>query len=197
MKRQIRMSERLSTKQRVKLARLAFRCLMYGVLGAFFEIASFPLVRVGRTIPVVRYLFAFDSRVDERLGLDTVWHTPLRVLFGQTSLWMVPIYALTALAIETAYRKALFRRLWLVRAVAYGLIIELFEWATGFIVQAITGYKIWWYVDDGNLMHTTSVFILPVWMAVGLFVELIYRELMAADVQCHLEQALAGSEPRW
>jgi hypothetical protein len=181
MKRQIRMSERLSTKRRVKLARLAVRCLMYGVLGAFFEVASFPIVRIGRMIPVVDRLFAFDSRVDPRLGLDTVWQAPLVALFGQTSLWMVPIYVLTALAIETAYRCALFRRHWLVRAVVYGLIIELFEWATGFAVEAITGYAIWWYADAGNIMHMTSVFILPVWIAVGLFVELIYRELMDDD----------------
>jgi hypothetical protein len=196
MTRQIRMSDRLSTKRRVKLARLGFRCLIYGVLGAFFEVASFPIVRVGRMIPVVHHLFAFDCRVDPKLQLDAIWDAPLVALFGQTSLWMVPIYALTALAIETLYCKRLFRWRWPLRAIVYGVVIEVFEWASGFVVKAITGFEIWKYVDDGNIMHMTSWFILPVWMATGMFVELIYRELMAADVQCRLEQALAGSEPR-
>src|ERR1043166_5441141 len=116
----IRISDRM-TEARAEIARAGLRVVLYGVLGVFFEVASFPVVRVGRMIPVIKYLFAFDSRPDPRLALDGPWHSPLATLFGQTSLWMIPIYMVAALLIEMLYRNVLFHRSWATRAVMYGL----------------------------------------------------------------------------
>jgi hypothetical protein len=142
MTRRIRISDRLGARQ-ASLARTALRLALYAVLGLFFEVASFPVVRLGRGIPVVRYLFAFDSRPDPRLQLDGPWHAPLVTLFGQTSLWMIPIYALAALAIELLYRRFLLHTFWMIRALIYGIAILAIELVSGLTVKAITGYAIW------------------------------------------------------
>jgi hypothetical protein len=190
----IRISDRM-TQARADVARAGLRVVLYGVLGVFFEVASFPIVRVGRMIPVIKYLFAFDSRPDPRLALDGPWHSPLETLFGQTSLWMIPIYMLAALLIEMLYRNVLLHRSWIFRAITYGLVILILELGTGLIVHWITGYRIWMYYDRGNILQTTSLFILPIWMIIGLLVELLYRELMNPGLRILLEARLRQPEP--
>ena len=190
----LRLSDRPRTTVRVKVAFTAFRLLVYGVLGVFLEIVFYPLVRFGREIPIVEYLFAFDWSVDPRLGLGGPWETPMVALFGQSSLWMIPVYALPALTIEILYRQWLFKTsLWL-RALLYGLVILVFEWATGLAVKALTGYAIWMYTDPGNIMEMTSVLILPIWMIAGVLIELISRELMDPNVRRGLEAELQRFE---
>ena len=187
MARWIRISDRVGPRQATAM-RTALRLVLYGVLGVFFEVASFPIVRLARGIPVVEYLFAFDSRPDPRLGLDGMWQVPWGTLFGQSSLWMVPIYAFAALCIEVLYRNALLRLPWIARGLVYGLVILAVELTSGLVVKSLTGYAIWMYHDRGNLLQMTSIFILPVWMFVGLAVELLYRELMEPHTRTALER---------
>jgi hypothetical protein len=182
--------------QRAAVARMVLRLVLYGLLGVFFEVASFPLARLGRSIPVVDHLFAFDIRPDARLALDNIWHTPVVTLFGQTSLWMVPIYAFAALCIEMLYRKALFRKSWIIRAFVYGCVILAVELIAGFAVKSLTGYAIWMYCDRGNILQMTSLYVLPVWMFVGLGVELLSRELMEPHFRAALEQEYSQSLDR-
>lgn len=191
MATQLRISAHLKTMRNGKVAFTAFRFVMYGMLGIFLEIASFPVTRIGRQIPIIEYLFAFDCRADPRLGLDGPWHSPIIALFGQSSLWMVPIYAVTALAIENLYRRWLFERPLPLRLLLYAVAIHVLEWATGLGVKALTGYAIWMYYDGGNIMHMTSLFSLPIWLGIGLVVELIYRELMDPDLRTALEAKLS------
>lgn len=192
MSRRIRMSDRVGPRHAAAV-RLVLRLALYGVLGVFFEVASFAIVRLGRAVPGLCYLFAFDSRPDSRLGLDGVWQVPWHTLFGQTSLWMVPVYALAALCIELLYRHALLRRPWYLRAVVYGGVILVIELITGLLLRGLTGFAIWMYYDRGNLWEMTSIYILPVWMAVGLAVELLSRELMEPELRTELEAELARS----
>lgn len=192
MSRRIRMSDRVGPRHAAAV-RTVLRLALYGVLGVFFEVASFSIVRVGRAVPGLCYLFAFDSRPDPTLGLDGMWQVPWRTLFGQTSLWMVPVYALAALCIEQLYRRALLHRPWYLRAVVYGGVILVIELITGLLLRGLTGFAIWMYHDRGNLWQMTSLFILPVWMAVGLAVELLGRELMEPELRTELEARLA----RW
>jgi len=194
MARRIRISDRVGPGQATAL-RTALRLGLYGVLGVFFEVASFPIVRVARAIPVVKYCFAFDSRPDPRLDLDGMWQVPWMTLFGQTSLWMVPIYAFAALCIEALYRNGLLRKPWIVRGLLYGLVILVIELASGLVVNRLTGYAIWMYYDRGNILHMTSLYILPVWMFVGLAVELLYRELMEPHIREVLEGGFADLRP--
>jgi hypothetical protein len=192
----LRLSEYPRETWTMKLAFRAHRLLAYGVLGVFLEILFYPLVRVGQTVPVLKYFFMFDWKVDSRLGLDGPWHVPLRTLFGQSSLWMFPIYILSALAIETAYRKWLFMRHFVIRALCYGVIILACEWGTGFAVKAITCYAIWTYTDCLNIMKMTTLAILPMWIVAGFLIELIYRELMDPKDRRGLEDELEKRQRR-
>lgn len=186
--RRIRISDRMDP-QRATVVRLVLRLLLYGLLGVFFEVASFPIARLGRAIPIVDHLFAFDVRPEACLGLDQIWQTPLVTLFGQTSLWMVPIYAFAALCIEVLYRKVLLRTTWIFRAFVYGCVILVVELTAGFVVRSLTGHAIWMYYDKGEILQMTSLYVLPVWMFVGLGVELLSRELMEPHVIAKLEQS--------
>jgi hypothetical protein len=186
MARRIRISDRMAPRHAAAV-RGMLRLGLYAVLGVFFEIASFPIVRVARAIPVLKYLFAFDNRPDPRLAVDGMWQVPWEALFGQTSLWMLPIYAFAALCIEALYRHVLLGKPWFIRAIVYGGVILVLELITGFVVRDVTGYAIWMYHDRGNLWQMTSVYIFPVWMVVGLAVELLYRELMEPHVRTALE----------
>jgi hypothetical protein len=175
---------------KLRIAFIAFRYMIYVLLGTAFEVALYPGARAGREIPVLKYLFQFNWQVDPRLGLSGPWHTPLEVMFGQSSLWMLPVYALSALAIELVYRGGLFNRPLWVRAPLYGLIVMAAELVTGLVVKAITGYAIWMYVDRGNVMHMTSFYIFPLWMGAGLLTERIYSELMDPGLRARLQDEL-------
>src|SRR5216683_7705338 len=85
---------------------LLFRFTSYGVFGMAGELFWYTLARVCRQLPLLRWLFSFEWRVDPRLGLEHVWHVPLRTLYGQCSLWMFPVYALCMIGIvEPFYRR--------------------------------------------------------------------------------------------
>jgi len=191
MATQLNISARPRTTRKAKAAFIAFRFVVYGVLGVFLEVMSYPVTRIGRQIPIIKWVFAFDIQVDPRLGLDGPWHSPIVTLFGQTSLWMIPIYALTALAIEIVYRKLVFKRPWLVRALCYVVVIEVLELASGHAVKAITGYAIWMYNDCGAILQMTTLFSVPIWIGIGTVVELIYRELMDPTLRDALELELS------
>lgn len=167
-----------------------FRFALYGFLGLGCEVLFYTLVRVGRMIPGVELFFRFSWKVDPALGLDHVWTAPLVALFGQCSLWMFLVYAIAAFAlIEPIYRRT-WRRPVLLRAALYGLAILLFEALSGVGLEALTGYKIWFYDDRLAILGMTSLYILPIWMATGLLVEAIYRELMDPRVRSALEAEL-------
>lgn len=167
-----------------------FRFVLYGFVGLSTEIIFYNLVKFGRRVPLVDRLFQFQWKVDPRLNLDAVWDAPLVTLYGQCSLWMFLVYAVASFClIEPIYRRLVYRPLAL-RAVLYGLVILAFEAVSGWVLVWLTGYKIWFYDDRLNVIGMTSLYVLPIWMATGLLVELIYRELMDPDLVKALESPL-------
>ncbi len=187
--RRIRRAD-LERDPKLRVAFATFRIALYGFLGLGSEVCFYTLVRVGRRIPVIEYLFQFDWRVDPQLNLSNVWNAPLVALFGQCSLWMFLVYTGASFGlIEPIYRHAFRLPFWL-RAVFYGLAILAFEALSGLALKALTGYAIWYYDDRGAILGMTSLFILPVWTATGLLVEAIYRELMDPKVRAALESKL-------
>jgi hypothetical protein len=173
-----------------RLAFGALRFVLYGVMGLAAEVLFYGLARVGRMIPVVGDFFLFGWHVDPRLGLDHVWQAPLVAGFGQSSFWMFPVYAVCALCfLEPTYR-LMWRRHVLLRALAYGLIINAWEVVTGWLLLRITGYAIWYYDDKLAILHMSSFFITPVWMVAGLLIETVYRELMDPAVRDAMEATL-------
>jgi hypothetical protein len=154
-----------------------FRFTVYGLLGCALEIVFYNLVRNLKDVPLLGLLFQFDWRVDSRFNLGAVWDAPAISLYGQCSLWMFLVYGVACAAIEWAY--ANFSDLPIaLRALLYGLIIALWEWASGWLLFLLTGYKIWFYADAGNFFQMTSLRIVPVWCIAGLLIEYLYRQLM-------------------
>jgi hypothetical protein len=190
MKRGLRLSDRSRETPRARALYFVMRCFVYGILGVALEVMFYSLVRAGRQVPILEYLFQFDWRVDAKLHLDGPWESPLHTLFGQSSLWMMLVYAMPAMTIEWLYRTFMFKRPWYLRAPVYGLTILFFEWWTGLALIRITGYAIWEYRDAGNITHATSWFILPMWMGAGMLIEIIYRELMDPKLRAALEAKL-------
>ncbi len=172
---------------------LLFRIAVYAILGVALEVVFYNLVKFGRGVPGLQYLFLFDWRVDRDLSLQHVWDVPLRSLFGQCSLWMAGVYAVACLAIEQLYQK-LFTVPLPLRAVAYGLTIFLWECASGWLLLWATGYRIWYYADAGAFFEMTSWFILPLWCLTGLIVEYLYRQLMDPDLVKAIEDVRPDPE---
>jgi len=185
----VRFSDRPSTPKR-KVWFGLFRFMIYGFVGISAEVIFYTLVKVGRLIPGVALLFQFDWRVDDRLHLAEVWKAPIITFFGQCSLWMFGVYAVCAFFFIERWYRLLRNHPVALRALAYGVTILLFELVSGLLLEKATGYRIWWYADRLNLAQMTSLYILPIWMVTGLVVEVLYRELMDADLVKALESPL-------
>jgi hypothetical protein len=180
--------------QRMKLAFGVFRFCLYGMLGLSSEIFFYNLVRVAQHVPLLEALFRFKWRVDDRLGLNAIWDTPIVTAYGQCSLWMFLIYGVACFCfVEPLYRWMLYQHTGL-RAAIYGIVILLFEGFTGVLLERLTGYRIWYYGDAGAILWgMTSLYILPIWMVTGLIAEFIYREMMDPDLLAALESPLPAT----
>lgn len=147
------------------------RFMIYGVLMIFGEVSFYTIVRTGRTIPLIRYLFQFDWFVDKDLYLSQVWTAPIIVLYGQASLWMFLVYGWAIFfGVEIIYR----RLRWLpipFRLVLYGAVICFWECLWGWFLLWVTGYSIWEYGDPLTVFRYTSLAIFPLWCILGLLAE--------------------------
>lgn len=167
-----------------------FRFLIYGMLGVFSEVCLYSIVKLGRTLPLISWIFNFQWRVDDKLNLNNIWQTPIKTLFGQCSLWMFFVYGLCGFfIIEKLYRK-LYNTSWIYRGMLYACSILLAELITGFMLLYITGYKIWYYNDSLNILHMTSLYTLPMWFITGMLVETVYRELMPKEILKSIQKEL-------
>lgn len=192
----LRRKPRRQVEVRVKAARRGlkhfgygvFRFTVYGFLGVALEIFFYNLVRNAQHVPVLKYLFQFQWRVDPSLNLSAIWDVPAISLYGQCSLWMFFVYGVASFSIEALYRNFSDVHVAL-RALGYGLVIFLWECLSGWLLFWGTGLKIWYYADPGNFFQMTSWFILPIWCVTGLLVEYIYRQLMDPDLVKAIETA--------
>jgi hypothetical protein len=184
----------LKRNLRLKVTFALFRFGLYGMVGVTSEIFFYNLVRFAQKVPVLRELFRFQWRVDDRLPLNDIWQTPDIVGYGQCSLWMFLVYAGACFFfVESIFRLTL-RTPALVRAMCYGIAILLFEGFSGKLLEEVTGYRIWYYADTGAILwDMTSLYILPIWMVTGLLAEWIYRELMDPDLVAALESPLPAN----
>lgn len=156
-----------------------FRLCIYGSLLMAGEIGFYTLCKVGRLIPVVKYLFTFNWQVDPSLGMNAVWDTPIYGFFGQSSLYMFLVYGIIcAFGCEPAYKWMKKRDFpYLFRVFVYMSIILIYEALLGWLLYGITGLKIWYYDDWGSWPVFTSFAIAPMWFILGLFGEKIINTL--------------------
>lgn len=158
-----------------KAKHFLFRLCIYGTLLLAGEIFFYTLTKVGRCIPIIKYLFTFNWCVDETLGLSHIWDLPIYAFYGQASLWMFLVYGLICAAgLEPAYRWMKKKDIpYLLRAFVYMLIILGMECLLGWILYWATGLKIWYYDDWGDFPVFTSFAIAPMWYVLGLVTEFV------------------------
>lgn len=165
------------------------RFFIYGMIGVFAEVSQYTFVKVGRMIPLVKWAFQAEWKVDDKLGLNGIWDIPWYTFYGQCSLWMFPVYAFcSVLLLEQIYNFSKKHNVfWVVRGILYASAITIFEFISGFLLLWLTGYKIWYYSDAANILSMTSMFLFVVWFVTGMFVEFVYKELMESSLRKNAE----------
>lgn len=167
-----------------------FRFMLYGMIGVFSEVSLYSIVKICRKIPIIRIAFNFDWKVDDSLNLNGIWDVPIKTFFGQCSLWMFLVYGICGFfVIELIYKKN-YHKSWIIRGSFYALSILVFEFFSGFALNVITGYEIWYYNDKLNLLHMTSLYTLPMWFVTGMLVETLYRELMQKELKDYIQKEI-------
>ncbi|HNR87385.1 MAG TPA: hypothetical protein PKM65_03500 [Spirochaetota bacterium] len=173
--------KRLFFKIPPRIRKACYRFLMYGSFLTFGEIFFYTLTKTGRLIPFIgEIVFSYQWAVDDRLHLDAIWCAPISTLYGQASLWMVPVYGSICLfGIEPVYRlthDAPRPLCWLpVRAFIYMIIILVMECAWGWIYYVLLDMKIWYYRDNLAVLQFTSLAIAPMWFLLGIIAEVFVR----------------------
>lgn len=87
-----------------------------------------------------------------------------------TYLWMFPIYAGTALALEQA-QAAMVGVFWLTRAVVYVAIIYLAELSTGWVLRRALGRCPWDYQSGFHLAGLIRLDYAPAWLLAAILFE--------------------------
>ncbi len=136
---------------------LLFRFTVYGLLGWALEIAWTGL---GSLLP------------------PTDWR-----LVGRTYLWMFPIYGGGALLLEGLV-PAIAPLHWLVRGAIWTTVIFGLEYATGYVLRALTGQCPWDYCRARfSVNGLIRLDYAPAWFALGLAFEQITTVVHAAEPQ--------------
>ncbi|MCP4129696.1 MAG: hypothetical protein GY754_01650 [bacterium] len=170
---------RKEMKKKKRIRRAIFRFMIYGSLLIAGEVAFYTVTKIGRAMPeFISWLFQFQWLVDPRLGLDHIWNVadvPIKVLYGQASLWMFFVYGSIGLfGVEAAYDK-IKNWHWIIRGSIYMVIILFMECTWGWILLGVTGYSIWYYEGVLSIFKYTSLAIAPMWFIVGLLSENLVR----------------------
>ncbi|MCK9170127.1 MAG: metallophosphoesterase [Treponema sp.] len=156
-----------------RIRQALFRLCIYGALLVAGEVSFYSITKIGREIPLLKYIFQYQWWVDPRLNLNNIWKVPILTFYGQASLYMFFVYGLICVVgLEPAYRwmkKKDFPLL--LRGLFYMFIILGMECFLGWILFWMTGYKIWYYTGWGSFPVFTSFAIAPMWFICGLISE--------------------------
>jgi hypothetical protein len=158
--------------------RALYRFCMYGAIMLMTEIGFYNIVRIGRHLPIARYMFQFGWKVDVGgVDLNAMWDAPMLSLYGQASLWMFLVYgAIILFGVERAYSR-LKKYPWFVRGGVYMAVILFGECVTGWMLYGLLylftgqGMRIWYYDDPLAILQFTSLAIAPMWFVAGLLSE--------------------------
>jgi hypothetical protein len=106
----------------------------------------------------------FDKKID--------W-----ALLGYSPVWMVPIYGSSIFVFPLAYGQVGEYSLFL-RALVYGIVILIIEFASGYIIKLLTGKIPWHYRSRWTLGGFVRLYYLPFWMVAGLVIEFVYKNVI-------------------
>jgi uncharacterized membrane protein len=114
-----------------------------------------------------------------------------RRLWGESYLWMHPIYGAGGLAMEVVHRGTR-RRPWWVRAIAYAASCLAIEYVAGWLLRRATGKCPWDYGSRGiNVDGLARLDYAPYWAVAGLAAEPIASALR----RLRLEAEPDGAQP--
>jgi uncharacterized membrane protein len=126
--------------------------ILYGLLGLLVEV-------------VYTAVYAAAEAIVDRTEIDTK-------LRGHTYLWMAPVYGFGCLLFEQLHG-AIFDWHWSLRLVFYAVLITLFEYLSGFLIEKLTGTIPWDYSARRWHIHgKIRLDYLPLWGCFGLFLEI-------------------------
>ncbi|KAL3872546.1 hypothetical protein ACJMK2_035769 [Sinanodonta woodiana] len=91
---------------------------------------------------------------------------------GNTSIWVVPIYGLSGLAVEKMYLRLTERNIhFFLRALIYTLWTYVWEFSTGFILKQFNACP-WDYTPfHGDFMGLVTLEYAPLWFLAGIILE--------------------------
>jgi uncharacterized membrane protein len=138
------------------IGRVMLRCLIFGMIGLLFEVF-------------------FTAAGAARHGN---WN-----LHGQTSPWMMLDYGLLGLVLMPMATAMIRRKIPLaLRAIVYMLGIFFVEFVSGWVFD-LFGLKIWdYHALPWNLCGYITLLYAPLWYALGLGAETLYRKVDMASL---------------
>jgi len=93
-------------------------------------------------------------------------------LQGFTQVWVVPIYAAGAMAVEILRKNPQFKNTnVLLRAIAYALIFFSIEYSAGYGIKKMIGKCPWEYTGKYSVHGYIKASYFPIWCALGLLAE--------------------------
>jgi hypothetical protein len=93
-------------------------------------------------------------------------------LEGKSYIWMFFIYGL-AVFLEQIHDRIRNRNI-LFRGLVYMILIYIGELITGSLIMALIGECPWSYTDNNSIKSIVSIKFMPIWFALGLFLERVH-----------------------
>lgn len=125
--------------------KLLLKYIFYGLLGVTLEI----------------FFTGFISLLKNNMTLE-----------GKSYIWMFFIYGL-AVFLEPIHDKIRNRNIFL-RGLIYMILIYLGELITGALIMCLIGKCPWSYVEGNSINSIISIRFIPIWFALGLFLERVH-----------------------
>ena len=94
-------------------------------------------------------------------------------LMGQSYIWMFPIYGCIAIMGKVLIEKIQKLNI-LIRSLIYAVVIFMFEFVTGWLLDMFTGSCPWEYKEGMHICGYIRLDYTPAWMGFGIMVEQIY-----------------------
>lgn len=150
----------------------AFRWLLYVTMGFFIEV-----------------LGAVDL-IERLVGCPIPRRVPKKYLEGFVSLYMAPLHGFGMLFAFEPFHDLIRDWFWGLRFVLWAVLFAFFEAGYGFFLDKVVGFYTWDYYGLSRYKvfrrGYTLWTLLPVWGAIGLFLE-VYSDLLRFITPCVVE----------
>ena len=98
-------------------------------------------------------------------------------LLGYSPAWMILIYGSSIFLFPPVYGRVGEYPLF-TRALVYGIVILIIEFASGYVIKLLTGKIPWHYRSRWAIGGFVRLDYLPFWMVAGLIIEFVYTNVI-------------------